>query len=76
VRWLNLMADLQIQENADLEPVRATLQRIVDLYPDVAAATTARRRIETVRLELKSKEKNKQVQMGVYEQNIGLKHKA
>jgi tetratricopeptide (TPR) repeat protein len=75
VHWLNLMADMQVQENADVDLVRATLQRIVDLYPDLAAATTARRRIETLRLELKSKEKNKQVQLGVYEQNIGLKRK-
>jgi tetratricopeptide (TPR) repeat protein len=76
VHWLNLMANMQVQEKADLELVRATLQRIMDLYPDLAAATTARRRIETLKLELKSKEKNKQVQLGVYEQNIGLKHKA
>jgi hypothetical protein len=75
VHWLNLMADLQVQENVDVELVRANLQRIVDAYPDMAAATTARRRIETLRLELKSKEKNRQVQMGVYEQNIGLKRR-
>ncbi len=75
VHWLNLMADMQVQENADLDLVRATLQRIVDTFPDLAAATTARRRIETLRFELKSKEKNKQVQLGVYEQNIGLKQK-
>ena len=75
VHWLNLMADMQVQENADLELVRGTLQRIVDLYPDLAAATTAQRRMETLRLELKSKEKQKQVQLGVYEQNIGLKRR-
>jgi tetratricopeptide (TPR) repeat protein len=75
VHWLNLMADMQVQENADLKLVRGTLQRIVDLYPDLAAATTAQRRIETLKLELKSKEKNKQVQLGVYEQNIGLKRR-
>jgi tetratricopeptide (TPR) repeat protein len=76
VHWLNLMADMQVQENADLELVRGTLQRIVDSFPDLAAATTAQRRIDTLRLELKSKEKNKQVQLGVYEQNIGLKRRA
>jgi tetratricopeptide (TPR) repeat protein len=75
VHWLNLMADMQVQENADLELVRGTLQRIVDSYPDLAAATTAQRRMETLRLELKSKQKNKQVQLGVYEQNIGLKRR-
>ena len=75
VHWLNLMADMQVQENADLDLVRGTLQRIVDSFPDLAAATTARRRMETLKLELKSKQKNKQVQLGVYEQNIGLKRR-
>jgi hypothetical protein len=73
VHWLNQMANLQIQENAEFATVRDTLKRIMDLYPDQAAAETARRRIETLRLELKSKDKNRQVQLGVYEQNIGLK---
>ncbi len=31
--WLNLMADLQVQEGADEDAVRATLQRIIDLFP-------------------------------------------
>jgi tetratricopeptide (TPR) repeat protein len=73
VRWLNQMADLQIHENAEFTKIRDTLQRIVDLYPDQAAAETARRRIETLRLELRPKEKRHQVQLGTYEQNIGLK---
>lgn len=73
VRWLNLLADLQVQGGVDAETVRATLQRIVDLYPDIAAAENARRRIETVKLETRSVTKGQQVKMGVYEQDIGLK---
>ncbi len=76
VRWLNKMADLQVQENAEFPLIRDTLKRIMDLYPDQAAGETARRRIETLRLEMRSKDKHRQVQLGVYEQNIGLKQKS
>ncbi|MDB6066544.1 MAG: hypothetical protein JWR26_2752 [Pedosphaera sp.] len=76
VHWLNLMADLQVQEGADLESVRGTLKRIVDQFPDIAAAENAQRRMDTVKLELKAKEKSRAVELGSYEQNIGLKRKA
>ena len=76
VHWLNLLADLQVQEGADLETIHETVQRIVDLYPDAAAAETARRRINGLKLERKGQENTASVPMGVYEQNIGLKNKA
>jgi tetratricopeptide (TPR) repeat protein len=73
VRWLNLMADLQVVEGADMEAVRATLERIIVMYPDIAAAETARRRIDILKLEARAKEKPRAVQLGEYEQDIGLK---
>jgi hypothetical protein len=73
VHWLNLMADLQVREGAPLEGVRDTLQRIVDIYPDLALAENARRRLDIVGLELKAKGKSRAVPLGQYEQNIGLK---
>jgi tetratricopeptide (TPR) repeat protein len=73
VHWLNLLADLQVKHLADYETVRQTLQRIIDLYPDAAAAQTARNRLDLVKLELKAHQKGQTVRMGVYEQNIGLK---
>src|SRR6267142_1660060 len=73
VRWLNLLADLQIREGADYETVRATLQRIVDRDPKAAAASVAQNRLATLRLELKAQQKNQAVKLGSYEQNIGLK---
>lgn len=73
VRWLNLMADLQVSEGDNEENVEATLQRIVDLYPDNAAAETARRRIDRLKLELKGKQKGREVKLGNYEQDIGLR---
>ncbi len=76
VHWLNLLADLQVQEGADIGRVTETLQRIVDNYPDVAAAETARRRLDTVKLEVRGRQKNSSVQLGTYEQNIGLKKNA
>jgi outer membrane protein assembly factor BamD (BamD/ComL family) len=73
--WLNLMADMQVHGGANEEQARATLQRIIDAYPDSAAALAAQRRMDMLKLELKAQEKRRDVQMGVYEQNIGLKRR-
>lgn len=73
VRWLNLLADLQIRGGADYEIARATVQRIVERDPKAAAANVAQNRLATLRLELKAQQKNQAVKLGSYEQNIGLK---
>jgi tetratricopeptide (TPR) repeat protein len=73
VRWLNVLADLQIRGGMDYEAVRATLQRIIDRDPKAAAASLAQNRLATLRLELKAQQKNQAVKLGSYEQNIGLK---
>jgi len=73
VHWLNLLADLQLKHAASYETVRATLQRIVELFPNHAAANTAASRIAHLKLELKGKEKSQDVKLGSYEQDIGLK---
>ena len=73
VRWLNLLADLQIRNGAGEEAVRQTLQRIVDRAPNLAAAEIARNRLALLKLEMKGKEKSQAVKLGSYEQNIGLK---
>jgi tetratricopeptide (TPR) repeat protein len=73
VHWLNLLADLQVKHSANYETVRPTLQRIVDLFPNSAAATTAASRIAHLKLELKGKDKSQDVKLGSYEQDIGLK---
>jgi tetratricopeptide (TPR) repeat protein len=71
--WLNVLADLQVRGGADEELTRATLQRIIDAYPDSGAAENARRRMDRLKLEFKGQEKKRDVQMGTYEQNLGLK---
>jgi tetratricopeptide (TPR) repeat protein len=73
VHWLNLLADLHIRCNGDYPAARQALQRIVDRYPNQAAADLAHNRIELLRLELKGKEKSRAVKLGSYEQNLGLK---
>lgn len=73
VRWLNFMVDLQVRSGADYEEVKRTLERIIELDPRVAAADLARNRLNTLKLELRGKEKGQAVKLGTYEQNIGLK---
>jgi TolA-binding protein len=72
-RWLNVIADLQIQHGSDFEGARATLERVIELFPDLAAAQLAQQRIELLRLEAKGKEKSQVVKLGSYEKDIGLK---
>ena len=74
--WLNLMADLQVQEGADEDSVRATLQRIIDQFPGTGAAEIARRRLDHLKLAMKQQTKPRDIQLGTYEQNIGLKSAA
>src|SRR3984957_5551274 len=71
--WLNLLADLQIKCGADYDTVRATLEKIVERFPDFAVANQAQTRIAHLKLELKSQEKSQSKTLGEYEQNIGLK---
>lgn len=73
IHWLNLLADLQVHGGAEFAQVRATLQRIVDGYPQLPAAQNAQRRLDMLARELKAKEAQRSVQLGTYEQNIGLK---
>jgi tetratricopeptide (TPR) repeat protein len=72
-RWLNLLADLQLKHGADYDAIRGTLQRVLDLFPELAAAQLAQQRIELLRLELKGKEKSQVVKLGSYEKDLGLK---
>ncbi|MFO1486990.1 MAG: tetratricopeptide repeat protein [Verrucomicrobiota bacterium] len=71
--WLNLLADLQIKHGAKHETVAATLQRIIDLFPNTGPAGQAATRLAHLRLELKGKEKSQAVKLGSYEEDIGLK---
>ena len=75
--WLNLLADLQIRGGADYDTVRQTLEKIIEHFPDMAVADLARSRLAYLRLEIKGqKQETPGTKLGVYEQNIGLKHRS
>jgi hypothetical protein len=73
VHWLNLLADLHVKFDHDYEAARQALERIIALFPNQAAAETARRRLDHLRLELKSQTATTTVKLGEYEQDLGLK---
>ena len=73
VKWLNMLADLQVKHGATYDMARATLQRIIDLYPDAGFTNVAQNRIERLRLEFKGQEKSQAVTLGSYEDDLGLK---
>lgn len=70
--WLNLMADLYI-DAGDPAAARITLQRIIDTFPKTAIAATAEKRIAYLSLEGRKNTKSQVLQLGSYEENIGLK---
>jgi hypothetical protein len=72
---LNKLADVQIRHGVKHDLVRETVQRIIDLYPNTAAAELAASRIALLKLELKGKAQGQAVKLGSYEQDIGLKMK-
>lgn len=73
IRWLNLLADLQIRHGCQHDTVSQTLAQIIERFPNHSGADLARNRLDLLRLELKSKEATRSVKLGTYEQNIGLK---
>ncbi len=73
IRWLNLLADLQVRHGCQYDTVATTLTQIIERYPNHAAADLARNRLDLLRLELKAKAATRSVKLGTYEQDIGLK---
>ena len=73
IRWLNLMADIDMKDPKGIEAARKTLQRIVDLYPRSVHAEVAQSRSVRLGLAAKAHVETPKIKIGVYEQNIGLK---
>jgi hypothetical protein len=73
VHWLNFLADLQVENGADYETVRGTLERIIERFPNAAPTEIARSRITHLKLEFRKRETSQTVKLGSYEQDIGLK---
>ena len=72
--WLNLLANLQFKCGADCDTVRGTLEQIVERFPGHPVAEIAQSRLSRLNLEFKGKEEAAGKQLGVYEQDIGLKY--
>jgi hypothetical protein len=72
--WLNQLANFQIELGADVATVSATLEKIVEQFPELPVADLARRRLARIGSEIKGKKETPGVKLGVYEQNIGLKY--
>lgn len=73
VRWLNLLAELQIKIGNDVSSADKTVRRIRDLFPGTAAAEQATIRLEYLRLEAKRNEQTENIKLGSYEKDMGLK---
>ncbi len=73
VRWLNLIADYQIRLGNNLAAAEAALERIERKYPGSPAATQAERRKMLLTRELKGNEKGREVTLGPYEKDLGLR---
>ena len=73
VRWLNTMADYHIRIAADVKSAEAALDRIMKKYPKSPAAEQAGRRRMLLGRELKGKEKSRDVGLGSYERDMGLR---
>jgi outer membrane protein assembly factor BamD (BamD/ComL family) len=74
IRWINLLADIQVRHGSQYDTVAETLTQIIERYPNHAAADLARNRLDLLRLELKAKQAPTSIKLGTYEQNIGLKY--
>ena len=72
--WLNLLANLQVELGADINVVRATLERIVEGFADLPVAEIAQRRLAVLNNEFRGRQETSVVKLGVYEQNLGLKY--
>jgi outer membrane protein assembly factor BamD (BamD/ComL family) len=60
-RWLNLLADLQIQSTNDTQLAEQTLRRIIELFPKQSFGQMAENRIASLGLELKRYEHSRVV---------------
>ncbi len=73
--WLNLFADLQIRAGSEFEQVAPTLEKIIEMFPDLPVADLARSRLNYLKLEIHGKKDSPDnKKLGEYEQNIGLKY--
>jgi outer membrane protein assembly factor BamD (BamD/ComL family) len=74
-RIYSTMADVHMKVSGDHEAARQALERLIERFPNSAAAGMARQRLGTLKLELRGRTESQSVHMGEYEQDLGLKRK-
>ena len=70
-RWLNLLADLQVEATGKTELADETLRRIVDLFPNHSHAALAEQRLASLGLELNRYKTSRIVKFGPGESSSG-----
>ncbi len=73
VKWLNQLADVQLNGAGDFAAAQATIQRIIERDPEAPAAAAARRRLALLNREVQAKKQSQVVKLGSYDQRLGLK---
>lgn len=71
--WYHLLVDIQIRKLQNIVAARMTLKRLIDEDPDSAMAARARSRMATLQREIESLKSKSTIQIGSYDQDIGLK---
>jgi tetratricopeptide (TPR) repeat protein len=72
-RWLNLLADVYLHRVGDLDATREALRRITLKFPESGLAENAQHRIDCLSVEAATKKTSRTVQLGSYEDDLGLK---
>lgn len=72
-RWLNMLVDFHVRVDQDRVAARAVLERIMQLFPNTAAASLAESRLAYLEGEFRKNSKSQVMKLGSYEEKIGLK---
>lgn len=73
VKLLNRMTDLYVRCGDDLAAAEKPLDRIIQTYPESPMAAQASRRKMLLKKEFQGKEKNRDVHLGSYKRDLGLR---
>lgn len=71
-RWLNMIADLHLDDPDGLPAARLALDRIIGRFPRSAAAQMAEQRLALLSLEQRGQKPTRTLKIGKYPQKIGL----
>jgi len=66
-RWLNVLANLQVEVTNKTDLAEQMLRRIIDLFPNQSHAVLAEQRLGSIALEVKRYEKSRVVKFGAKE---------